>query len=103
MNDEQRQLLALSKAPARLTSEQVAMLLNFANHDIPVLVRGKLLRPLGNPKKCSVKYFAAVEIFRLAQDPAWLGKATNAIYGHWQHKSTRRRNSGGHEFRQNAA
>lgn len=94
MNDEQRQLLSLHEPPARLITEQVAMKLNFANHDIPVLVRAKLLRPLGNPSKCSVKYFAAVEIYRLAQDPAWLGKATNAIYAHWHGKSERRRNGG---------
>src|SRR4051794_3995952 len=82
MNEEQRKLLDLPRTPARLSSEQVALLLNFATHDIPVLVRAKLLRPLGNPRKCSVKYFAAVDIIRLAQDAAWLGKATNAIYSH---------------------
>ena len=33
----------------RLTSEQVAWVLNCQPHDVPVLVMGRLLKPLGNP------------------------------------------------------
>jgi hypothetical protein len=35
-------------------------------HDIPVLVKSKMLKPLGNPPQQAVKYFAAAEIEKLS-------------------------------------
>jgi hypothetical protein len=69
---------------------QTAQLLGFSEHDIPVLIRVRLLKPLGNPPPNGHKYFATVELERLAQDPNWLDKATRAVTQHWQVKNRSR-------------
>ena len=76
--------------PARLTMEQVAKLLNCKTYDIPVLVAAKLLKPLGSPPPCGVKYFSTVEVLELKKNPAWLAKMTNTLYRFWQGKNARR-------------
>ena len=84
MNDQQHQFLALAaRLPARLRAEQTAWLLNCHLHDIPVLVAAKLLRPLGNPKPNSPKWFSAVEVLRCSADPSWLARMTAALQTHW--------------------
>ena len=91
MKDEQRQFLSLlGRPPARLTAEQVGWVLNFSDHDIPVLVAARLLKPLGNPPPNGVKFFAEVEIRELAGDRTWLARATNAIHQHWYNKNRNR-------------
>ncbi len=70
--------------PARLTAEQVAESLGFKAHDVPTLVRERLLVPLGKPRQQSVKYFAQIDIEGKAKDVKWLAKATDAIYRHWR-------------------
>ena len=76
--------------PARLDSAQTAKLLGFQEHDIPVLIAGDLLQPLGKPAPNARKYFAAVEVQAVAEDPAWLNKATRILYQHWQDKNANR-------------
>src|SRR5262245_18441105 len=78
-------------SPARLDSAQTARFLGFQEHDIPVLVSIDLLEPLGKPAPNARKYFAAVEIFELAQDRNWLNKATRVLYQHWQDKNANRK------------
>ena len=70
--------------PARMMAEQAAEYLGFRRHDIPVLVRAKLLKPLGKPSQQCVKYFAGIEIIAKGQDVLWLHKATEAVYRHWR-------------------
>lgn len=95
MNDEQhRFLMLLKQPPARLTVEQTAHALGFQPNDIPILVRAKLLKPLGNPPSSGIKFFAAAEILEHAKDRAWLAKGTNAIHWHWRTKNGRRKNGG---------
>jgi hypothetical protein len=79
-------IIASMKAlyPARLTAEQVAESLGFQPHDIPVLVRAKLLKPLGKPSQQCTKYFAAAEIIAKGQDIVWLHKATETVYRRWR-------------------
>ena len=72
--------------PARLTKEQVAELLGCKPHDVPVLVRFGLLKPLGKPTQQCVKYFAAVDIDAKSQDVKWLGRATDALYQNWRNE-----------------
>jgi hypothetical protein len=72
-------LLGVRRLPARLTAEQVARLGGFQTHDIPTLVRLKLLQPLGNGAKNSVKYFASEEILEKTSDRKWLDRATKAV------------------------
>lgn len=77
--------------PARLDVKQTADLLGFQEHDVPVLVAGGMLEPLGKPIPNARKYFARVRILGVAEDPAWLSKATRLIYQHWQGKNSSRK------------
>src|SRR2546425_11377065 len=86
----QRELLNLSRWPARLDAHDTAVALGFTDHDIPVLVKAKLLKPLGNPAPNSPKWFSTIEIVALAQDRSWLDKATKAVANHWKGKNERR-------------
>jgi hypothetical protein len=91
MTDDQRQLLSLwGRPPARLNAEQVAWTLNFAAHDIPILVAARLLEPLGSPAPNAVKYFATVDVLELAADRVWLARATHALQRYWHQKNRRR-------------
>jgi hypothetical protein len=76
--------------PARLDAKQTAQILGFQEHDIPVLSSHGLLEPLGKPAANARKYFAKVHIMELAENPAWLAKATHALYQHWQGKNANR-------------
>jgi hypothetical protein len=72
-------LLNARRLPARLTSEQAAEILGFKVHDIPLLVRAGLLKPLGGGPRNSVKYFHGDEVEDLARNRRWLDKATRTI------------------------
>lgn len=94
MNDEQRQLFALAQhLPARLTTEQVACLLNCHNYDIPVLTTARLLKPLGNPLPSARKYFAASEIIQLMRDSTWLNRVTATLQKYWMGRNGKRRHA----------
>ena len=45
--------------------------------------------PLGDPAPNAPKWFAAVEMIRLAADTDWLHKATKEISKYWRHKRER--------------
>ena len=74
----------MGKIPGRVHAEDAARILGFSDHDIPVLIREKMLTPLGDPSEKSTKYFAAVEIFKCAKDPKWLSKATKLVSENWK-------------------
>ena len=61
-------------------------------HDIPVLVRERLLSPLGKPAPNAPKFFARVVIERLATDVGWLDKASMATAKYWKRKREARGN-----------
>lgn len=88
-DDQQRFLTLLGQAPARLTVEQTAWVLNCQPYDVPVLVAARLLKPLGKPRPNAVKYFATAEILTVAGNPAWLSKLTITLSEHWQKKNGR--------------
>ncbi len=90
-----KEILAWPRLPGRLNAEQVAVILGFAPHDIPVLVRTKLLKPLGNPVPSAVKYFASQDILGFAADADWLHRATKAAYSHWAGQNKKRRDKHG--------
>jgi len=48
----------------------------------PTLMAVRKLTPLGDPASNALKWFAAVEIIRLAIDQEWLHKATKEISKH---------------------
>ncbi len=88
MNPERKDFLSVTKViPARLDSQETAWFLGFAVHDIPILIRAGLLKPLGHPQPNGVKYFAAISLARLREDAQWLSRATDAITKHWQTKN----------------
>ncbi len=87
----EKPILDYVRLPARLDSQQTAQLLGFAPHDIPILLRTKLLSALGKPAANAPKFFASAEIEKLSQDNAWLGKATRTITTHWQGRNGSRK------------
>ena len=76
----ERELLFLGqRLPARLTGEQVGHLMGFTLHEVSLLMRLGLLRPLGRPAANGHKYYPAVEIETFSRDRDWLDKANRAI------------------------
>ena len=86
---DQLQCWALRNLPARIDAHSAAKLLGMAEHDIPVLVTGRLLKPLGSPAQNATKWFSAIEVMQLAADREWLDKATKRIGDHWKRKRLR--------------
>ena len=66
--------------PARLSATDAAEILGFHEDDMSILVREKLLSPLGSPSHNSVKYFALVDVAALGGNVERLSMATEAIY-----------------------
>ena len=83
-------ILNCRRLPARLNTSEAALLLGFQEHDIALLVRAKLLVPLGKPAPNAPKYFAAVQIAERASDSAWLSIATKQLAKHWLRKNRRK-------------
>ena len=83
-------VLNLVRLPARLDTQQAALILGFNDHDVPVLIRARLLKTLGSPAPNAPKYFASCEIEKLASDPDWLNRATKAISSRWREKNENR-------------
>ena len=77
--------------PARLTIELAAKILGFKPHDMPFLIRGRLLKYLGKQKKSFVKYFARDYILALASNEAWLDRATTYMQTVWEGKTAARK------------
>src|ERR1035438_9329423 len=76
--------------PGRLDVAATAKLLGFAQHDIQILLGAGKLQPLGEPAPNAPKWFAAIEVIRLAADREWLNRATREVSKHWRHKRERR-------------
>jgi hypothetical protein len=89
--DQHRFLTLLGQLPARLTAEQAAWVLNCQVHDIPALISGRLLKPLGNPPPNGIKFFGTADLLELVKDRAWLVKVTNAINQHWHRQNAKRK------------
>ncbi|MCI0535533.1 MAG: hypothetical protein L0Z50_09905 [Verrucomicrobiales bacterium] len=89
MNPEKQQFLNLKQIPARLTAQEVAWLLGFQPHDIPILLRLKLLKTRASPRANGIPCSPSLAIERLRSDPRWLARASDAIYEHWRKKNGR--------------
>ena len=79
--------------PARLDVATTAKILGFPEHDIQILMAARKLTPLGDPAPNAPKWFAAIEVIRLAADEDWLNKATKEVSKYWRHKRERREKS----------
>jgi hypothetical protein len=86
MSDESFLLLAMAmrQQAARIGVDDVRKILGFTEDDITILMRDpKLnLKPLGNSAQNAPKFFASAYILKLATNPDWLDKASNAIRRH---------------------
>lgn len=85
-----KELLSLPRLPAMLNVQQTAALLGLAEHDIPLLVQARLLKPLGDPPANAVKYFASIQVMELAGEISQLSKIRNTVYEYWRGKNTAR-------------
>ena len=81
---------AAKDLPARLDFVATAKLPGSAEHDIQILMAVGKLTPLGDPAPNAPKWFAALEMIRLAADMDWLHKATKEIAKYWRHRRERR-------------
>ena len=80
-------LMGCLRMPGRIGTGVTAALLGFEPHDIAVLILAKLLTPLGKPSPNAPKYFASVTISAMAQDAAWLSRATRTLTDHWRERN----------------
>lgn len=83
-------LLNCRRLPGRLTAEQAAVLIGCQPHDIPILVRSKLIRPLGKPASNATKYFSSVELETKLADDKWSTRVTDTLYRYWREQKSRR-------------
>lgn len=67
------------RLPGRVNAEEAARLVGCKQHDIAALIRLKLLKPLGGPRRNTVKYFATVRLLAACADEVWLGRMTVAL------------------------
>jgi hypothetical protein len=75
--------------PARLEVKDIAVLLGFSESDVPILIAGGLLKPLGKPAPNARKFFARVEIEHCAENVDWLNQATRCVAQYWKRKRNR--------------
>lgn len=92
MNQEEQIFFSIHRQlPVRLNVLQVACVLNCGSHCIRILVKARLLKPLGNPPENGEKMFSRDEILELANNKNWLERVTNAIHrGHHEKNETRK-------------
>jgi hypothetical protein len=79
MSDDEYRFMMLRRLPARIGRVEVCYLLKCNDHDIPILMRTGLLKPMGRPKQNGRKMFRTKEVLELSENPGWLSKITNAI------------------------
>lgn len=82
--------LNLRLLPARLDVEQTAALLGHHPDHIAILVRAKMLKPLGEPAANAAKMFARCEVLEKANDRDWLDKASRQVSRYWRGHNSHR-------------
>jgi hypothetical protein len=87
--EERFTLLNSRRLPARLDVSQTAAILNFREHDLPVLTAAGILKPLGKPAANAPKYYAATEVMACAENRDWLDKATRILAANWKERNQR--------------
>jgi len=65
-------------------------MLGFLPHELSILMRMGLLKPLGDPSPNGHKFFSSDELKTLAADRRWLDKATRVVTRFWQTKNQKR-------------
>ena len=90
MNSLKEQFLNLKTIPARLKAEEAAWYLGFSQHEIPMLVADRLLKPLGRPPLNGVKYFSTAVLEELRRDYKWLARASDSIVEYWRSRNEKK-------------
>lgn len=67
-----------------------AAFLGFEPDQITVLIKNRLLKPLGRPAPTGDKFFAKIELDKLKADKEWLSKVTLAVTDYWKAKNARK-------------
>jgi hypothetical protein len=83
----EKSMLSVPRLPARLDVKQAAEILGFLPHELTVLLKAALLKPLGKPAANGHKFFSAAEILALSENREWLDKATRAVAKHWKNRN----------------
>lgn len=83
----EKSMLSVPRLPARLDVKQAAEILGFLPHELTVLLKAGLLKPLGKPAANGHKFFSTVEILDLSTNREWLDKATRAVAKHWKDRN----------------
>jgi hypothetical protein len=94
-NAQQTEFLSWQILPARLDATQAAWYHGFEPHEIPILIAGSLLRPLGKPARNCTKFFATETLEQLRHDEKWLARASDAIAAYWRQRNARKRSGRG--------
>jgi hypothetical protein len=89
MNPERLQFLNLRHLPARFRVDETAWYLGFEPHEIPILTKARLLKPLGKPSPTATKFYSMVGLRRLRENESWLHKASETLFKHWQQRNRR--------------
>ena len=83
----EKSTLFLPRLPARLNVDQAAEILGFLPHELTVLLKAGLLKPLGKPAPNGHKFFCTAEVSALSENKEWLDKATRAVARHWKDRN----------------
>src|SRR5438552_3721013 len=85
-------VLNLPRLPLRLNGGQAAALMGVQEHDIPVLVKAKIIRPCGGNSVApnAPKYFSSSVLLDLMSHPDSADRITSAISRHWRTKNSNR-------------
>ena len=83
----EKSTLFLPRLPARLNVDQAAEILGFLPHELTVLLRTGLLKPLGKPAPNGHKFFSTTEMLALSENREWLDKATRAVTKCWKDRN----------------
>jgi hypothetical protein len=84
----EKSMLYVPRLPARLDVKQAAEILGFLPHELTVLLKTGLLKPLGKPAPNGHKFFCAQEISGFAENREWLDRATRAVARHWKDRNS---------------
>jgi hypothetical protein len=85
--ETKKSMLVLQRLPARLDVFQTAEVLGFLSHEIALLLKAGLLKPLGKPPINGHKFFCVMEILEFSENRDWLDKATRAVNKHWRERN----------------
>jgi hypothetical protein len=99
---QQNDFLGWKILPARLDATQAAWYLGFEPHEIPILIGGNLLKPLGKPARNCTKFFATETLEQLRHDEKWLARASDAIAAYWRQRNARKRSASGRDGNRSA-